>query len=612
MERPRQHVLDSLGADQLRSIFDRLGWTVNKVEHDYGIDFEVEIFHEFKSTGASFKVQLKSSESTEYSADGNFVSQQIDRRNVRYLCEEVRAPVILVHADVKGARTFWLAPQLDLVALEALARRPDAESVTFRIPTANELPSTRDGLIEAVSSAEIVLASRVVTSSAVPNFVGAILGRLDEEEVVQELRIRANALRISRLQELFEAGELDEARMRIAKVLSDPESSVGSKFWTVLLAEKIEIKASSIAGRRSDRVPLQLNITANLQELTRGGPAHLKFYALIARKAAELDSLVSKDFGLYINWEANKQEGDPFWKLTLTFERTALAGRIVRKFNQCLRLAGYAAGYKHQWALPTALLRIVVASSVLILRVSSEGLEEASRRFVQSCMAICKLAARIAVNYHDDDALEDAATAAFFLTPAEGGEGRIWAFETLKEIGNPQKRCHAEDRLKQYIQVHEANEAQTANKQHFTVEETREVYENVARALGINLSDPRDRIADVVRIGLKDLDPSRVLRNCEHIYVSLSFHGLVADWLQLPTAGGKVVHCTLHKYAIEGLDLDGAYSFFKERYCDKCPDCLPRPSTWKYSMERQELENKRYEQFMMDFDRRTGRGGARD
>ena len=600
-----------MGENQLRSIFVPLGWTVNKIEHDYGADFEIEIFHDHKSTGASFKVQLKSSESTQYAADERYVSQVIDKKSARYLCSEVRTPVILIHADVTNHRTFWLAPQLDISVFEAFARRADSQTLSARFPTANELPSTLDRLIDAVNSAEIVVASRVVISAAVPQFVDSVRGRIDEEEVVRELRVKGDALRLSRLQELFDAGEFDEARMRIAKILSDAEASVGSKFWTLLLSEKIDIVALRSAGRQLDRVPLQLDLTEQLQRLTRHGPAHLKFYALISRKAAELDSLVSKDFGLYMNWEASKQEKDPFWKLTLVSERTALVGRIVRKFNQCLRLAGYASGYKHQWALPTALLRIVVANSIFVLRLNSEGMKEASHRFVESSMAICKLTARIAAIYHDDDALEDAAIAAFFLTPAEGGDGRIWAFETLKEIVDSQKRHHAEERLKRYVQVHEATETEAANKEHFTVEEARQVYENMARALGINLSDPRDRTAEVVRIGLKDLDLSRVLKNCEHIYISLSFHGLVADWLQLPTAGGKVVHCTLHKYAIEGLDLDGAYSFFKKRYCEKCPDCLPLPSTWKYSMEWQERENEKHEQFMLEFDRRTGRAEDR-
>lgn len=59
MRRPEEHIIDSAGERQLRTIFEPLGWTVNKLEHDYGIDFLVEVFRNYQSTGVSFKVQLK-------------------------------------------------------------------------------------------------------------------------------------------------------------------------------------------------------------------------------------------------------------------------------------------------------------------------------------------------------------------------------------------------------------------------------------------------------------------------------------------------------------------------------------------------------------------------
>lgn len=68
MDRPRSHVIDSQGEDQLREIFHSEGWVVNKIASDYGIDFDIQIFEEGKATGEWFKVQLKSSENTQYSA----------------------------------------------------------------------------------------------------------------------------------------------------------------------------------------------------------------------------------------------------------------------------------------------------------------------------------------------------------------------------------------------------------------------------------------------------------------------------------------------------------------------------------------------------------------
>lgn len=608
MERPQQHVTDSQGDAQLRSVFAPTGWTVTKIENDYGIDYDIEIFHNFKSTGAHFKGQLKSSNSTEYSADGSFISEAIEKKNVHYLCQEVRAPVILFHADVQSGRTYWSAPQLDIAALEAFARDAGAKNFTFRIPTASRLPETLERLLEAVRSAEMVLASRVLVAAETPEFVESLRGRVDEEEVIRQLRLKANALQVERVERLFKVGSLAEARDRIRQLLADSTALVEQKFWALLIAEKIELRALGNAGRGDERLRVQFAITGRLQQVTRHGPPHLKFYALIARKAAELDGLISTDYGLYINWKVNEAEGDPFWKTQLTFERAALVRRIVLKYNQCIRLVRYAADYIHQWVLPTALLRIAVASSVLILRLKLEGMEDARQRFTRSSLAICRLAANIAARYQDDEALADAAIAAFLLDPEDGSGAGKCTTEALEAISDPKIRQDAERRLKAHTDKLQTDEAEIAERR-FSIEEARQVYKNMARALGIDLSDPTDRIAQVVRIGLKDLDPSRILRNCEHIFVTLSFRGLPAEWLQLPTAGGKVIHCLKHRHAVEGLDLDLTYQAFKSQFCDKCPDCSPRPPAWKYSPEWQEQENKRHEQFVRDFDRRTGREG---
>ena len=105
----------------------------------------------------------------------------------------------------------------------------------------------------------------------------------------------------------------------------------------------------------------------------------------------------------------------------------------------------------------------------------------------------------------------------------------------------------------------------------------------------------------MVRIGINDLNPERVLKNCKHLFLSLVNQSLLADRLGLPTMGEKVVHCTLHKYSLRDRGLDEAYEAFKGNYCDKCPDASPRPNEWKYSDKWQEAENKRQEQYMEEF-----------
>ncbi len=606
MKRPQQHVTDTLGEAQMRRVFEPLGWTVNKVEHDYGIDFDIEVFRESQSTGITFTVQLKSSEVTRYSTVG-FLSQRLDTANARRLCTEVRSPTILIHADIASGRTFWSAPQLDLDAIRRLAQGENTGSITVRIPTSNELPGTLERLVEAIGQVEAILASRVVITTPVLDFVESIQGRVDEEKLLAEFQKKGDALKLTQAENFIVSGSLDEARAKVDAVLKNPESSVGSKFWALLAAERVALTALKQAGGpQGDRFKIQLAITRQLQDIARHGPPHLKFFALVASKAAELDYLTHRDIGLYMNWKINEKAGDTFWKVQLIFERANVARRLAQKYNQCIRLARYAANSKYAWALPQALLRVALAVSVFIFRMRTEGLTQAADRYAQSSFELCRMAAWIAGTYEDDNSLCQAAIAACMIDPTENGQVVEWAKETVGLIKDPAIKKNAEEKVTRFVQGLQGKGAENAG-QNGSPDETRQIYENMATALGVDLSDPNDSIANVVRIGIADLNPSRILKNCEHIFVTLSHRGLVADWLQLPTAGFKVIHCTLHKHAVEGLALDSSYEVFKSQYCDKCPDCSPRPPSWEYSDRWQKEENQKHAEFMREFDRRTGR-----
>jgi hypothetical protein len=137
-----------------------------------------------------------------------------------------------------------------------------------------------------------------------------------------------------------------------------------------------------------------------------------------------------------------------------------------------------------------------------------------------------------------------------------------------------------------------------------SVETEQQVYRNMAFALGIDLSDADNPFSEMVNIGIDDLDPTRVLRNCEHMIVTLGrrghtmVHAILAQQLQLPTMGPKVVHCSLHKYTRIGISFDETYERFRTDYCDKCPDRAPRLEDWHYTHEWQQSENQANAEFM--------------
>jgi hypothetical protein len=104
--KPEEHEINRDGKRLLREILEPLGWVVNDVQEDYGIDSNVQIFNEKTPTGAWFHVQLKSSASSDYSADRSFVSQPLSIDHARHFALEVSQPVLLIHADVVSKNFF--------------------------------------------------------------------------------------------------------------------------------------------------------------------------------------------------------------------------------------------------------------------------------------------------------------------------------------------------------------------------------------------------------------------------------------------------------------------------------------------------------------------------
>ena len=86
-----------------------------------------------------------------------------------------------------------------------------------------------------------------------------------------------------------------------------------------------------------------------------------------------------------------------------------------------------------------------------------------------------------------------------------------------------------------------------------------------------------------INLAIKDEDPTRVLRECEEKLISdhpLGDPMLVR--LGLERANPKIIHCKLHKYALDGADLDGINARFNELYCSGCSDRKRRADNWEF------------------------------
>ena len=483
---------------------------------------------------------------------------------------------------------------MDQAAIKKLINT-DSGSVTLRIATSNELPSSWEKLLEAITHVETLLSLRALREQPIPDFLSALRGRADRDEIGRDLKSRSDAIQIEQANDLLGQGSTEEAAERLRQVLTDSASPVELRFSALLSAEFVEMRrAAENRATEEQQATIRLFIASQLRAISKKGPRHLKFTAMMAFHAAQLNVLTVRDWNMYLNWKLNESQGDIFWKSQLAAARGRLTRQVVAKFAQCTRLIDI--GVNSSPLMPMlgqAIPRLVLGIAPFVHRLRNEGLAEAADAYATRALNICKLSSLVAEATADENALYAIAHRAAMLARSTSSEAYLWALDTAGKLKDAEQR----ERLCRQIQEHGMN-CENAAQANISIADEQHLYKNMAASLGIDLSDEQDKIARAVQVSIADLDPTRVLKNCRHLFVAMASQSAVGTWLQLPTMGTKFLYCTLHKFGIGGFALNGVYALFKEQHCKNCPDAQPHPREWNYSHAWQREENERHKGFI--------------
>ena len=333
----------------------------------------------------------------------------------------------------------------------------------------------------------------------------------------------------------------------------------------------------------------------------------MRSYAALAIRAAQLHQLAKDEFYLYLNAKVHRDArserlSEPLWELMLPAARHQAAMWVVRKFGQCSRLLGFMVQKGIFEVVPESVGRVLMSMQPFLTRLWQEGMTEAARYYEEVLENMAAVAIDIAKDLEEWQGLALLTKTSVWLGNCHDqtsvARRHKWAEIRAKEIGNAALR---EQTLAELQAASDAIQslAQGGAPQAMDTRTEKQIYEGMAASLGIDLSDPDDEIAQVVRIGIEDLDPTRVLRNCCHLYVVQSGGGLPAAVLKLPTAGFKTLYCTLHGWGIGALRLDDAYTSLQRDHCSACNDKTPRPQDWHWTHEWQakqfKLHGERFE-----------------
>lgn len=311
----------------------------------------------------------------------------------------------------------------------------------------------------------------------------------------------------------------------------------------------------------------------------------------------------SNDFALYMNRKIHDAEGeggslDFICSTMLGLARQQALRRVFRRYDQCLRLLNVAFKREEYWMIPQVVLRVAQALPPFFIHLWGEGIEETANAFRGNIKKLLTQAVFISSALNNWDDMAQLVYASFTVNSIANTkhyyETYDWARTTLNTIPDEARRrvwieCF-EDQSQTFDPSKRIQEFQEPD---VPIEEEYQIYLQMAQAMGINLDDPNDQSAQIVRIGLQDLNPERVLKNCRHLFVYVGHYGIPAQMLGLHTAGSKYLRCLKTGVAIEGLSLDGLWDTMSKLHCSKCEHKNPWPDDWKWSRSWQTQEGEK-------------------
>lgn len=600
MKRPEQHQIDSAAKKQFESTIPD-EWAIrNMQETDYGIDYEIEVFENSSSTGVIFKIQLKGTTAISIIDSGQYVSFPFKIESLNYYLKEIQIPLFIIIADIKSKITYWYNPLLDNQLIKRLndAIGSNQKTLNISINTKNQLPTDCNKLIYEYAKSQNFLSARYLTQSKSYEFSKIVNILQIDGENIKSLQTKVDIVKLTKIQYLLNNFKFTEAQSYINSILNSNESNVETKFQALLYKENIEFKSIDLSNPEIDAYGnISMKYAFKMRTISKKGPAYLKLFSLSLVKTAKLWIFTRNEVSTYMNWMANINDNDFIWKSSLVAQRLFYIKKIEILYSQIKKLINLAFDKKYFNIIPKITIRLLTSMSIFLARLDEEKIQTAVSYFYSDLFKISQISCKISEYYNF---FEDFQTICFKLLTIINKNHKK-EFEKnisdinkiISEIKDEKTRESVNKNFLADVNRIE-NNAKKYSDRELTIEDEIKAYKLMASGLGIDLSNDNDNIANIINIGINDLNPERILKNCKYLFVELMDSGLPAQWLKLPTAGFKSLICTKHIYAIEALSLDLLYNFFYNEYCKNCKDCSPHPQDWKWSRKWQREQHKLY------------------
>lgn len=647
MKRPKQHDIDTdakrifLYKVQSKTHYDGR-FIVREQGNDYGIDYEVELFSKGKSTGSIFKVQLKGQEKVKNSRSRKFKKfNNFPLKTIEYLLEQVEIPSFIVLVNTSSEDVYWLDVHSNDSLIQNYNKAKDKrqKSLTLYIPKDNLLPESKPHLMEAFNVSLDRLALRRVSKIQSIDY-SEYVRNLKSEDIDPELFHLQEKIEITRLTQavnFLNNSQPDQAKIIIDSIIENSDYSPDSKFQATLFLEKIYLQTISYEQYSIiDKINFYLELSEQLTRIAHNVSLNLKRYAEMFDLTSKMALAVHDDFQLYLNWKMhviNAEEFgvkiDPISELGLHSARKNIAFESQKMIVKANELIEIILDEGHFEILPDLLYTLLAVLSRFSFRLSLENMADAKALLIKFVDSVFYLGSTIStslpIHENKDYHLANYALAYLsFINPENPEEKDVKnrmdrAKELISRMENEEEKIIASQDLNDGLkEIDKAKIGFSKQKDYDPKippdwDALESFYKTQAMSMGIDLAladkeieptgtsieDINARVAWIISVGINDLNPNRVLRNCKHLYVEYGAGGVgvPAQMMNLPSAGVKNILCMKHfdHGLIQGLELYNLYSIFENKYCSSCKNSSPRDDTWEYTEAWDNQQKKKLE-----------------
>jgi hypothetical protein len=415
---------------------------------------------------------------------------------------------------------------------------------------------------------------------------------------IHELREKTKLLNFHLFTEDFERlyseGKYDELFLVSNDVINSATEKIETRFYAGMYIDKVYLQKTDPSSKEYKQ--LCFGLYQYLLEILRRNksPLNLRRYSVFVLRSFILELVVDQDFHYFHTSKLTEDDALIKWflaepRLQISLKASKYVIKVIHLVNRIL-LSG-------DNLILNTFPRVGRTISLFAHRLWLEGRKEQAEiiySWIKYCIDYCLSLAKT-MNQEDVFSSFIIQNAYFRMEHEEAEKHVAESLELAKEIVNENRRNF----------VFEGINSRKVDNKELSPEEEIEYFRERARALGMNLDNPEDEVSKIILQGLKDYNPERVLRDCEHLLVFPSrAQGVPARMVGLPSAATKWIHCLKLGYTMGGWSLDDIYGLFvfKNSYCQNCQFRSPREEKWKWSSKWQEEQLEKHKEIIIKID----------